>query len=95
MGLFNDIDPIFFYHKSVKPLLAMGFNGVVTPSGNFYYFLALLALLQEGLLLVETQYVQNSLEQFVRAGSMLQRKEFLGGKLVITRVFRGLWSRFD
>jgi hypothetical protein len=33
MGLFNDIDPIFFYHKSVKPLLAMGFNGVVTPSG--------------------------------------------------------------
>jgi hypothetical protein len=30
MGLFNDIDPIFFYHKSVKPLLAMGFNGVVT-----------------------------------------------------------------
>ncbi len=35
MGLFNDIDPIFFYHKSVKPLLAMGFNGVVTPSG-FY-----------------------------------------------------------
>jgi hypothetical protein len=32
MGLFNDIDPIFFYHKSVKPLLAMGFNGVVTPS---------------------------------------------------------------
>jgi hypothetical protein len=34
MGLFNDIDPIFFYHKSVKPLLAMGFNGVVTPSGE-------------------------------------------------------------
>jgi|SRR6476661_1484514 len=34
MGLFNDIDPIFFYHKSVKPLLAMGFNGVVTPSGK-------------------------------------------------------------
>jgi hypothetical protein len=34
MGLFNDIDPIFFYHKSVKPLLAMGFNGVVTPSGR-------------------------------------------------------------
>jgi hypothetical protein len=34
MGLFNDIDPIFFYHKSVKPLLAMGFNGVVTPSDN-------------------------------------------------------------
>jgi hypothetical protein len=34
MGLFNDIDPIFFYHKSVKPLLAMGFNGVVTPSGG-------------------------------------------------------------
>ena len=32
MGLFNEIDPIFFYHKSVKPLLAMGFNGVVTPS---------------------------------------------------------------
>ena len=34
MGLFNDIDPIFFYHKSVKPLLAMGFNEVVTPSGQ-------------------------------------------------------------
>ena len=34
MGLFNDIDPIFFYHKSVKPLLAMGFNGVVTPSAE-------------------------------------------------------------
>ena len=26
---------------------------------------------------------------------MLQRKDFLGGKLVSTRVFRGLWSRFD
>jgi hypothetical protein len=35
MGLFNDIDPIFFYHKSIKPLLAMGFNGVVTPSAFF------------------------------------------------------------
>jgi hypothetical protein len=37
MGLFNDIDPIFFYHKSVKPLLAMGFNGVVAPSGEERY----------------------------------------------------------
>jgi len=31
---------------------------------------------------VETQYVQDCLEQFVRAGSMLQRKDFLAGKLV-------------
>ncbi len=37
MGLFKDIDPIFFYHKSVKPLLAMGFNGVVTPSDQEYF----------------------------------------------------------
>jgi hypothetical protein len=37
MGLFNDIDPIFFYHKSAKPLLAMGFNGVVTPSVAIAY----------------------------------------------------------
>jgi hypothetical protein len=45
-------------------------------------FFALLALRQECLLLVETQYVQDSLEQFVRAGSMFQRKDFLAGKLV-------------
>ncbi len=33
MGLLNNIDPIFFYHKSVKTPSPRGFDGVVTPSG--------------------------------------------------------------
>jgi len=33
MGLLNNTDPIFFYHKSVKTPSARGFDGVVTPSG--------------------------------------------------------------
>ena len=32
MGLLNNTDPIFFYHKSVKTPSARGFDGVVTPS---------------------------------------------------------------
>ena len=34
MGLLKNIDPIFFYHKSVKTPSARGFDGVVTPSAE-------------------------------------------------------------